>query len=311
MSSSQCSSQQPVFLGLDADQPSWQQARAVVLPVPYERTTSYGAGTADGPRALLEASAYVELYDEELRCEPYRHGFFTAEPCLAEAPELEAAIAEIEAAAAHHLDAGKFLVTLGGEHGLTTGPARAALRLAERHVDPDGDASPLGVVQFDAHADLRESYEGSRYSHASVMHRLVDDLSLPSLAVGLRSLSAPEASLIDERKLAVIWSHELHEDALSGSSERFEKLLDGLPEKIYLTFDIDYFDPSLVPSTGTPEPGGGHWHETLRLLRTLFNKKHVVAMDVVELAPEAGRPASDFVAAKLVYKCLGYRFDGC
>lgn len=301
------SSQKLDFLGLDAEQASWSEARAVVLPVPYERTTSYGSGTAGGPRALLEASAYVELYDEELRSEPYRCGIYTAEPCRPAAAEIAAAIDEIEAAAARHLDAGKFLVTLGGEHGLTTGPARAALRRLEQSSGASG-AKPLGVVQFDAHADLRDSYGGSRYSHASVMRRLVDDLGLPSLAVGLRSLSAPEAALIDERDLAVIWSHELHEDALSGSSERFEALLDGLPDRVYLTFDIDYFDPSLVPATGTPEPGGGQWHETMRLLRKLFERKQVVAMDVVELAPRAGRPASDFVAAKLVYKCLAYRF---
>ncbi|MEO1366721.1 MAG: arginase family protein, partial [Acidobacteriota bacterium] len=198
-----------------------------------------------------------------------------------------------------HLDAGKFLVSLGGEHGLSTGPVRASV---------DAARGPLGVVQFDAHADLRDTYEGSRHSHASVMRRVVDDLGLPTLAVGLRSLSTPEAELIRSRGLPVIWSHQLHEDARAGSSERFERLLETLPDEIYLTFDIDYFDPSLVPATGTPEPGGGQWHETLRLLRALFRRKRVVGMDIVELAPVAGLPGSDFVAAKLVYKCLGYRF---
>ncbi|MEM1181490.1 MAG: agmatinase [Acidobacteriota bacterium] len=291
----------PIFLGLDAEQPSWESARAVVLPVPYERTTSYGAGTARGPQALLEASAFIELYDEEFDDEPCRHGIFTAPTCRAESAGLGDAIVEIEAAARPHLEAGKFLVTLGGEHGLTTGPARAAARVAR---------GPLGVVQFDAHADLRESYEGSRYSHASVMRRLVDDLGLPSLAVGLRSLSAPEAELIRDRNLPVIWSQQLHDDARQGSTARFESLLERLPEEVYLTFDVDYFDPSLLPATGTPEPGGGHWHETMRLLRVLFARKRVLAMDVVELAPVAGFPSSDFVAAKLVYKCLGYALRG-
>ncbi|MEO1086658.1 MAG: agmatinase, partial [Acidobacteriota bacterium] len=259
----------PTFLGLDAEQPPWAEARAVVLPVPYERTTSYGGGTAGGPQALLEASAYIELYDEELDEEPYRHGIHTAAPCEPRAQDLGDAIAEIEAAARPHLDAGKFLICLGGEHGLTTGPVRAA---------KDAASGPLGVVQFDAHADLRDRYEGSRYSHASVMRRLVDDLGLPTLAVGLRSLSTPEAELIRSRRLPVIWSHELHEDALAGSSERFERMLDELPDQVYLTFDVDYFDPSLLPATGTPEPGGGQWHETMRLLKALFRRKRVIAM---------------------------------
>ena len=158
-------------------------------------------------------------------------------------------------------------------------------------------------MQFDAHADLREEFEGTPYSHASVMKRIVD-AGVPTLAVGIRSLSAPEARVIRERGLPVIWGHQLDR-----AEELFPPMLAALPEKIYLTFDIDYFDPSLVPATGTPEPGGGHWYPTLRLLRHLFQTKTVVAMDLIELAPIGGHPASDFLAAKLIYKCLGYLWE--
>ena len=284
----------PNFADLEDELCEYPRSASVVLPLPFERTTSWGRGTAGGPAALLEASRYVEHYDEELDGGPCRRGVATVAPFLPAASNLETALAEIEAEARRHLAAGKFLVAVGGEHSLTVGPARAA-----RSLEPD-----LGVVQFDAHADLRDAYEGSRYSHACVMRRLVDD-GVATLSVGVRSLSAPEARLVRDRGLPVVWGSELE-----GAEERFAALLDALPERIYLTFDVDFFDPSIVPATGTPEPGGGRWYPTLRLLRRLFERKRVVAMDVVELAPIPGQPASDFVAAKLVMKCLGYRWLG-
>lgn len=280
------------FADLEDDLCDWASAASVVLPVPFEHTTSYGKGTAAGPGALLAASHYLELYDEELDLEPCSQGVATAAPCVPRAEDLEAALGEIEEEARRHLAAGKFLVAVGGEHSLTVAAVRAA-----RSLVPE-----LGVVQFDAHADLRDAYEGSRFSHACVMRRLLDD-GLKTLAVGLRSLSQPEARLARERRLAVIWGYELE-----AADERFAELLDRLPQHVYLTFDLDFFDPSLVPATGTPEPGGGLWYPALRLLRRLFERKEVVAMDVVELLPIAGQPASDFTAAKLVMKCLGYRW---
>ncbi|MEM8932619.1 MAG: agmatinase [Acidobacteriota bacterium] len=290
----------PVFLGLEAEPPAWKDAAAVILPLPYERTVSWGEGTENGPRALLEASEYIELYDEELECEPHRHGFYTAPPVIAAAEDPATALDEIEDEVRRHMAAGKFVVSVGGEHGVTLAPARAAA---------DVFGLDLGIVQFDAHADLRDTYHGTPYSHASVMRRVVDDVGLSLLPVGLRAITSEEAALIRDRDIPTIWSHEVHADALSGSTARFEDLLQQLPDQVYLTFDIDFFDPSLIPATGTPEPGGGFWHPTMALLRTLFREKTVVAMDVVELAPIAGQPASDFVAAKLIYKCLGYLFD--
>jgi agmatinase len=275
---------------LEPDSCGYETSRVVVLPVPFERTTSYGKGTSAGPAAIIRASQSLELYDEELGAEPYRMGIATLAPFLPEAYDMAEAMAELQQEARTHLEQGKFLVTLGGEHSITQAPVRAT-----REVHGE-----IGVVQFDAHSDLREEFEGTPYSHASVMKRIVDD-GIPLLAVGIRSLSTPESKLIRERNLPVIWGHDLDR-----AEELFPQMLADLPDRIYLTFDIDYFDPSLVPATGTPEPGGGLWYPTLRLLRRLFREKDVVAMDVVELAPVGGLPASDFLTAKLIYKCLGY-----
>ncbi|HYG61493.1 MAG TPA: agmatinase [Thermoanaerobaculia bacterium] len=278
---------------LDADASDYETSRVAVLPVPFERTTSYGKGTAAGPAGIIRASQAMELWDEELQGEPYLQGIATLPPFLPEVFDMGEALAELQEEARVHLDRGKFLVTLGGEHSLSSAPVKATR-------DVYGE---IGVVQFDAHADLREEFDGTPYSHASVMKRIVDE-GIPTLPVGIRSLSSPEAELIRERGMRVIWGHDLDQ-----AGQLFPRLLEALPEKIYLTFDIDFFDPSLVPATGTPEPGGGLWYPTLRLLRRLFQEKTVVAMDVVELAPIGGQPASDFLTSKLIYKCLGYLWE--
>jgi len=282
----------PGFLGLTEEETPYETSRVAVLPVPLERTVSYGHGTAQGPAALLAASTQVELYDETSGTEPWAALGIHTLPALDELPDdLGEALDRIESEAERHLRAGKFLATIGGEHSLS-----AALVRAGRTVH-----GKLGVVQFDAHADLRDSYEGTPHSHACVMRRIVE-LGCPTLAVGIRALSTPEGALIRERDLTTVWGRELASLAV----ERFSQLVDALPPRVYLTFDVDYFDPSIVPSTGTPEPGGGLWYPTLALLAELFRRRQVVAMDVVELAPVADRPASDFVAARLLYKCFGY-----
>lgn len=280
------------FALLDPEDNRWETARVAVLPVPYERTTSWGGGTAGGPEAILVASRYLEVWDEELGGEPHRQGIATLPLLTPEAFDPGAALAEVEAEARRQMEAGKFLITLGGEHALTLAPVRAAAAVY----------GEIGIVQLDAHADLRAEYEGTRYSHASVMHRIVVDEGIASLAVGIRSLSPPEAELVRRRDLAVVWGHQLADLG----PDRFAELLAALPDRVYLTFDLDFFDPAVLPATGTPEPGGGAWYPTLALLRRLFAEKTVVAMDVVELAPIPGQPASDFLAAKLIYKCCGY-----
>ncbi len=279
------------FLDLEESLSAYDPARAVILPVPYERTVSYGHGTAAGPQAILAASTQVELYDEVLDREPCDMGIATL-PAMDGLPaDPEEALTAIEQEVATHLARGKFVVTLGGEHSLTLGPVRAA-RAA---------LGTIGVVQFDAHADLRDTYHGTPYSHACIMRRVVE-LDLPTLAIGIRALSREEGALIAERALPTVSGHELADF----TGQRFASLLAALPESVYLTFDIDFFDPALVPATGTPVPGGGTWYPTLGLLRELFTAKRVLAMDVVELAPRAEHPASDFLTAQLIYKCLGF-----
>ena len=281
------------FLGIPDDEARYEDARGVVVPVPWEATVSYGAGTAKGPAAILDASRYVELYDEVLREEPYRKGGVHTAPTVDGAPgDPVAFLDELEAVAGHLFADGKFPVFLGGEHSLTTAPVRAAKAAFD----------DLSVLQLDAHADLRESYEGTPWSHACVMRR-VHELGVPAVPVGIRAISVEEAEFIQEEDLPVFWSHRI-----AHGVEWIDTVLNTLSDTVYITFDVDFFDPSLVPATGTPEPGGGFWHETMRFLGYVFEEKNVVGMDVVELAPIDNLHAPDFVVARLVHRCLGYKF---
>ena len=284
----------PTFLRLDA--PAGEPAVAV-LPVPYERTTSWGRGAENGPEALLLASHYVELYDEELDVEPCRIGIETLPPVDVDGDD-ESVLRRIGAAAEATLRDGRFLAAIGGEHTVTPALVRGVRDAVER--DP-------GIVQFDAHADLRQTYGGTAWNHACAMSRVLD-LGLPTLAVGIRSLTRPEAARIANERLPVIWAEQLDALPKPELEALFDGLLASLPDTVYLTFDLDFFDPSVLPATGTPEPGGGTWYQALALLRRLFERKRVIAMDIVELAPIPGNPASDFTAAKLLHKCIGYRF---
>ena len=284
------------FLGLDEDQSDFAKARAVILPVPYEATTSYGAGTGGGPGAIIEASRYIELYDQELDREPYEVGIATLPSLELSGAGPEAAIRELRAAYDAVVDAGpdKFVIALGGEHSISSAPI---LSWADRL-----PGKRLSVLQFDAHTDLRHEYEGSAYSHAAVMHRVHENVDL--VAVGIRALTR------EERELARASDHIhlfLADDIHSGDAWMGE-VIDKLGEHVYISFDVDGFDPALVPSTGTPEPGGLQWYPVLQLLRRVFRERNVVAADVVELAPIPGLVAPDFLVAKLVYKMIGYRF---
>ena len=279
-------------MGLTDEETAYDDAVGVVVPVPYERTVSYGGGTAAGPAAILNASAYVELYDEVLREEPCRMGgIHTAQPIDedVEPPDLVDRLADL--ASRLYAD-GHFPIFLGGEHTITTGLVRAARDAFE----------DLSVLQLDAHADLRESYQGTRWSHACVMRR-VFELGVPAVPVGIRAVSIEESEFIREEGLPVFWSHRI-----AHGDEWMETAITALSDTVYITFDVDFFDPALVPATGTPEPGGAFWHETLQFLGHVFTEKNVVGMDVVELAPIAGFHAPDFVIARLVHRCFGYRF---
>ena len=282
----------PPFGGPEAAA-AFDDAAAAVLPVPYEATVSYGGGTARGPEAILDASTQVELYDEQLGREPFRAGIWTDAP-LDVAGTTEQVVARIRERVARLMDAGKWVLMLGGEHSITPGAVAAA---ASRH-------SGLRVVQLDAHADLREEYEGDRWSHACAMARCLD-LGVTLTAIGIRNYSAGEARRIGAGipGYRIVHGWELRDHA------RIERALEGVDgHPVYLTVDVDYFDPGIVPATGTPEPGGGAWWPTLELLDGLFARANVVACDVVELAPAPGLHHADFAAARLAYKLIGLRF---
>lgn len=283
------------FLGLDESASAYERARALVLPVPYEATTSWGSGTRRGPRAILEASRYVELYDQELDQESYVVGIHTLPALELSRAGPAAAMEELEEAYGRLLDRapGRFIVMLGGEHSISAAAILAHAARAPRRIS---------VLQLDAHGDLRPEYEGTPYSHASAMHRVLDAVDL--VAVGVRALTPAERELAEGRDgLTLILADEMWEN-----DRWVERALDALGDAVYLTFDVDFFDPSLVPATGTPEPGGGDWYRTLRFLRRVFETRTVVACDLVELAPIPGLTAPDFLVAKLAYKLIGYRF---
>lgn len=284
------------FLGLDDHAASWDRAGAVVLPVPYEATTSWGGGTRNGPSALIEASRYIELYDHELQAEPHEAGIHTLPALELTRAGPEAAMEELEDAYRRLIEVldGRFPVMLGGEHSISAPPIRAwADALGER----------VCVLQMDAHADLRASYEGTGASHASAMARVLGHADV--VGVGIRGISAEEVQVA----AAEPGVHLIYADNMWQDDAWMDEALERLHDPVYLTFDVDYLDPSLMPSTGTPEPGGGEWYRTLRFLRRVFRERKVVAMDLVELAPLPGVFAPDFLAAKLVYKLIGYRFE--
>ena len=269
-------------------------AFCVLLPVPYERTTTYRKGTAHGPAALLEASAQVELFDEETRTEPLERGVATLDSITTGA--MPDRLAErLEADVGGLLDRGKLVGCIGGEHSISLGPIRAA---AKRHPG-------LGVLQIDAHPDLRDSYEGTKYGHGCVMRRVLDDASIGTLVqVGLRAVSDEDDAAM--KADARILPHYAFELARRPLDEWVAEVVDALPDKVYLSFDLDGLDPSIIPGTGTPEPGGLGWWDTLALLRAVFEKREVVAFDVVELLPEPPSHVSDVAAAHLVFKILAY-----
>jgi agmatinase len=271
------------------------RSRFVVLPLPFESTTTFGKGTKFGPRAILEASRNMEWYDEELGFEPCEAGIHTTEELYFPSSDPESMIHVVGEAVTHFLQRGKTVVCLGGEHSVTVPAFRSHFARFDS----------LGIVQLDAHADLRDSYEGTPHSHACTMRR-ISESTHRILQVGLRSLSMEEARFLEsEATWPVIWARETY-----GSDEWMDRTIDSLPEAVYLTVDVDGFDPSLVPSTGTPEPGGLQWYPTLNFLRKLCTRRRVVGFDVVELAPDRSGPAPEFLAARLTHKIMGYILKG-
>lgn len=276
------------YAGLDAPYGEASFAKVFIQPIPFDLTTTYQKGTDKGPEALIEASRNLELYDIETDSEVYLKGIYTAPPIQARTSEQM--IADSYAAIKKYLALDKFVVTLGGEHTISYPAIKAH---AEKFPG-------LTLLQFDAHTDLQPVYENNPWSHASVMARVKELPGIsPIVSVGIRSLSSNELPYLDRAR--TFFAHQLEGNWIDQVMER-------LTGPIYITFDLDAFDSSLMPSTGTPEPGGLDWHKTLKLLKRVFTEKKVVGFDIVELCPQPGNGAPDYLAAKLLYKMLSYAF---
>ena len=270
---------------------SFEDSRAVVLPVPFERTTSYVTGTRNGPREILLASGQVELWDEETQSEAYNRGIYTLPEIELPYNDIRVALDEIKRVVNDIMEHEKFLVVLGGEHSVSVPVVEA---LAAR-------TPGLSVLQIDAHADMRDSYQGSRYSHACAMRRIVEHA--PCTQVAIRSLCKEESQAIPGLRTRIFWDHNMRQDP-----KWIDKVVESLSDQVYLTIDCDGLDPAIMPAVGTPEPGGLSWHETVALLRAVMSKRHMVGCDVVELCPLPGMVGPNFLCAKLIYKILTYRF---
>jgi agmatinase len=283
------------FGGIDEEEfSSFDSSRILVWPISYEGTVSFGTGTGGGAMAIVDASRNMELYEEETRSEVYKLGIHTLEEFESrETPE--AMMQSLYDRTKELLESEKFICMLGGEHSVSAPVIRAH---AERFHN-------ISVLQIDAHADLRDTYDGTPHSHASIMARVVKDLRIPSVQVGIRSISADEArSLNTGLPTKIFWAKDI-----VGRTDWIDSAVNALTENVYLTIDIDGLDPSLVPTTGTPEPGGLGWYETLALIRTLAKKRRVVGMDLVEFSKTDNSDAPAFLCSKLVYKSLAYIFN--
>ncbi len=290
------SSQLPMNFGgiEETEYSAFDSSRVLVLPVSYEGTVSFGTGTGAGAMAIVDASRNMELYEEETDAEVYKIGIHTlGEFAPRETPE--AMMNDLYEHSKELLKSDKFLCMLGGEHSVSAPVIRAH---AEKYHN-------LSILQIDAHADLRDEYDGTPHSHASIMARVVKDLKLPSVQVGIRSISADEARAIDAGlPTKIFWARDI-----VGKTNWIDEAVDSLTDNVYLTIDIDGLDPSIMPTTGTPEPGGLGWYETLKLIRKLAKKRRVVGMDLVEYSYFENQDAPAFLCAKLVYKSLAYIFN--
>ncbi|RPI46639.1 MAG: agmatinase [Bacteroidetes bacterium] len=261
----------------------------VLVPVPFDATSTWIKGAERGPEAILEASANMELYDIETGSQVYEKGIFTDEP-LVPGRDPAVMVEAVHQRVHYWLEQAKFVVTIGGEHSISLGPV-----LAHHRKYPD-----MSVLQLDAHTDLRPEYEGSPFNHACVMSRIAE--ICPITQVGIRSMDISEREFLDPERV-------FFQENLEGMNDWMDRVIATLNGNVYLTVDLDVLDPSIMPSTGTPEPGGMEWYTLLKLLRRVSGERRIIGFDVVELCPSAHNRAPDFLAAKLIYKILSYCFN--
>jgi len=269
----------------------FEHARVVILPIPLDRTTSYVPGTRNGPHEILVASAHMELWDEETQTDVHSIGIFTLPEMEFPFASMDEVVREIRRVTAEIVNRDKFVFILGGEHSIT--PAAVAAVAAK--------FPGVSVLQIDAHADLRESFMGTPHNHACAMRRTLEFAR--TTQVGIRSLSPEEAAAAPTLGTQIFYDFNMRANA-----DWIDRVVDSLSEQVYITIDVDGLDPAIMPATGTPEPGGLSWYETLALLRRVIERRTVVGCDVVELSPMPGHVAPNFLCAKLVYKILSYRF---
>ncbi len=273
------------FCGLRRNSAAHAKAPIVILPIPFDKTSTWIKGADKGPAAIIEASKNLEFYDMETDSEVYRRGIFTAKPIrAASSPSL---LRKSEAEVSRYLHDNKFVVTLGGDHSVSIGVIKAFAR----------HWRDLSILHLDAHTDSRDSYEGSPYNHACVMAR-AREVTKQVVSVGIRSMDSSELPHVDRRK--AFFARDIHD-----SDKWMKKAVSLLTDSVYITIDLDVFDPGIMPSTGTPEPGGLGWYQVMRFLASVSRAKRIVGFDVVELCPSVNK-APDFLAAKLIYTLLSY-----
>ena len=275
------------FCGVPSTPADYDTASIIVLPIPFDKTSTWQKGADKGPAAIIEASQYLEFYDIETDSEVLNKGIFTALPIRAASSDT--LIKKIDSAVSRYFADNKFVVALGGEHSVSVGVIQS---YAKQYKD-------LSILHLDAHADSRDSYEGSRYNHACVIAR-AREYTKNIVSVGIRSMDVSERSGMDRKRM--FFAHEIHD-----SDKWISKAVRLLSDTVYVTIDVDVFDPGIMPSTGTPEPGGLGWYQVLKLLRAVSKVKRIMGFDVVELCPSSNK-APDFLAAKLVYTLLSYVF---
>lgn len=276
------------YAGIEDKYSKLDSSKIVLIPVPYDGTSTWQKGADKGPEAFLNASENMELYDIETQSEVYKQGVFLADPVTENAsPELM--VDAVHQTVKTYIKKNKFVTTFGGEHSISIGTIRAFNECFDN----------LTVLQLDAHADLRKSYQGSKCNHACALYEASQTTNL--IQVGIRSMDVIETTVMDEDK--TYFAHDMAVD-----DNWVDSAIDQMTDNVYITIDLDAFDPSIMPSTGTPEPGGMLWYETIDFLRQVFEEKNVVGFDIVELCPNPKEKSSDFLAAKLYYKMLTYKF---